>query len=434
MPQVGDVVVYCVQGHQQFLSMFPVHEVPPWKTNNWRSPGWPFVQCRVDDLTYEFPPYADSKVIVCNIHLTIVAVPSQPGGNTWIRQRGSRHTSLKRFTVQFQPHHFPEFITLKERFQCGLDNRLKVGDKVTSLFLGENKTQEFYVGEVVEIVDCDPQQWPGSPWDSIKAMWNAKVVGDSRSEYVGDADVVSPWDLQKEGNDAAPWSIALTDNNTCPKEVADVLLDKVTHIMDTEACAEPFIDPVPLESVPSYGSIVPLPMDLSTICQRLRQGYYRHLEAVRADFTLIHDNCLRFNVEKCQISSLAKELLPMLLSAVGEAELEANPSTSNMKSSAPVLSQLSVPDTSRTRTRSRTSQKQTGHRHMAEGESHQSRSVRSTRSSKRVIESTAEMQEQRPKRRKVVATSSSSKQYSTRSSRGRNELQGKTLAKPVLRG
>ena len=417
MPQIGDIVVYCVQGHQQFLSLFPTEDVPPWRTNNWRSPAWPFVLCRVDGLSYDFPPYTNSNAIVCNIELTIIAVPAQASGGSWIRQRGSRHTSLKKFTVQLQPYEFPEFITLKERVQCGLDYKLQVGDKVISLFLGPNNSQEFYHGEVVDTLDSDPQQWPGSPWDSIKVSWNAKEVDGERTDFSGDPDIVSPWDLQKQDTDFAPWNVKLTENKWSEDACAN-LLEKLTGIMETEECAEPFIDPVPLESVPSYGSIVPLPMDLTTICSRLKNGYYRHLEAVRGDLQLIHDNCLRFNVENCRISNLAKRLLPLLLNAVGETELDEDALNATNKSTAPVLSRLQAPQEQRSRRKIRVPPVPETDEQVSV--KRQSAGARSTRAAKRSLRSVAVERDQHSKRRKVEsvsASTSSTQRASTRSSR-----------------
>lgn len=56
-----------------------------------------------------------------------------------------------------------------------------------------------------------------------------------------------------------------------------------------------FTQPVSEEEVPGYHRIITKPMDLQKMKQRLEKGHYKSVADLRIDFTLMMDNCLKFN-------------------------------------------------------------------------------------------------------------------------------------------
>lgn len=58
---------------------------------------------------------------------------------------------------------------------------------------------------------------------------------------------------------------------------------------------EIFSEPVDLEEVPDYSTVVTEPMDLSTMRRKLDDGFYVDLRAMEQDFDLMIANCLAYN-------------------------------------------------------------------------------------------------------------------------------------------
>jgi bromodomain and PHD finger-containing protein 1 len=58
---------------------------------------------------------------------------------------------------------------------------------------------------------------------------------------------------------------------------------------------EIFSEPVDLEEVPDYTTVVAEPMDLSTMRKKLDDGLYPDLTSMEKDFDLMIANCLAYN-------------------------------------------------------------------------------------------------------------------------------------------
>lgn len=71
------------------------------------------------------------------------------------------------------------------------------------------------------------------------------------------------------------------------RRLLDMIAAKDTH--------EIFIEPVDLNEVPDYTSVVTNPMDLSTMKEKLESGQYPNLNAMEKDFELMIANCLAYN-------------------------------------------------------------------------------------------------------------------------------------------
>lgn len=71
------------------------------------------------------------------------------------------------------------------------------------------------------------------------------------------------------------------------RRLLDMIAAKDTH--------EIFIEPVDLNEVPDYSSVVTNPMDLSTMKEKLEAGQYPNLNTMEQDFDLMISNCLAYN-------------------------------------------------------------------------------------------------------------------------------------------
>ncbi|KAI4454547.1 phd finger protein [Holotrichia oblita] len=72
-------------------------------------------------------------------------------------------------------------------------------------------------------------------------------------------------------------------------------LKKVLDLIAAKDTNEIFSEPVDLEEVPDYTTVVTDPMDLSTMGKKLEYGEYADLSAMEKDFDLMISNCLAYN-------------------------------------------------------------------------------------------------------------------------------------------
>lgn len=70
---------------------------------------------------------------------------------------------------------------------------------------------------------------------------------------------------------------------------------KVLDLIAQKDINEIFTEPVDLEEVPDYTTVVTHPMDLSTMRKKLDSGEYSDLVALEKDFNLMISNCLAYN-------------------------------------------------------------------------------------------------------------------------------------------
>lgn len=72
-------------------------------------------------------------------------------------------------------------------------------------------------------------------------------------------------------------------------------LHKLLRLLRQKDTSDIFCEPVDLQEVPDYSTIVKHPMDLSTMGKKLDRDAYKSIDDVEADFKLMIDNCLTYN-------------------------------------------------------------------------------------------------------------------------------------------
>lgn len=82
-------------------------------------------------------------------------------------------------------------------------------------------------------------------------------------------------------------NVELKPFEACLRKVLDLICAKDTN--------EIFSEPVDLEEVPDYTTVVTDPMDLRTMREKLEMGKYPTLAAMEKDFDLMIANCLAYN-------------------------------------------------------------------------------------------------------------------------------------------
>ena len=317
IPQVGDKLVFCVQGHLQYLKEFPMNTLPAWKTAAWKK-EWSVVLCTAQNVDYAFPNEGFS-VIQAVVNLTLDAVPSDncitgnyPVSSSQIWDyEAARHLPVKKLRVNYQPNKESEFIICQERFEASLRTTWVSGSRVQVLFAeGASPAQ------IVSIQEADPK-WPNSPWMCVSVVYDDRESGDSKDIVV---DNVCPWELIRATekvragrNIEQTLYSQLSVNAELPLALTEKIADGIHELVeDNSHDAGPFIEPVDISQLIDYGTIIPLPMDIRTILSRLENGYYRHVEAILADVALIKKNCFRYNSRNAPICQCARRFIAEL--------------------------------------------------------------------------------------------------------------------------
>ncbi|RHY30759.1 hypothetical protein DYB32_004051 [Aphanomyces invadans] len=310
IPQVGDTLMYCPQGHEVFLRSFPSKFQAAYK-----SLPKPFavLQCHVLDIQYTFPPvdlYPQQNRIVMELIMDVVGLPSVyfrneddqpsvdvldfgsfvPVNNLFVRDESEARRKW-RFRLQHQPSECAEFLLLEQKYLSGFQApRWKVGATVQMAYHtmddhGMIQNTQMDTGKILELSPLDPAMT--SPWECIVVQWENE---DTPCR-------VSPWELESDQTNFAPPAI--------PNRPA--LLQGLMSIRQLSVAAG-FNEAVPT-STPDYHITIANPMDLSLICQRVESNYFRHVDALLADVKLMVRNCETYNVESSLIAQNARSVL-----------------------------------------------------------------------------------------------------------------------------
>ncbi|KAJ2736783.1 hypothetical protein IW152_000537 [Coemansia sp. BCRC 34962] len=277
-PQVGDIVAYFREGHEDF----------------WNSP----VRCQ--KLDKRLLPSVTMPSLAVTAFGKVVGLQYSVGPPTYCTVRiqllknqtieehdeeGADGFELARQLIQVQYHDcdgVPDFLILYSRYRASLRRPLKVGDWVSVLF-DEDQTHNAVITGFRDIRPTVRQSSvtrmiARNPWKSIEVEWcSGGEVG---------SDQVSPWELVHDED---------VDTATIPPKVNMALSDIVGKLRDVKGF-EWFIWNVDYDGEYSdYLLHVAYPMCLETIHERLFTGFYRHASAVAFDINLILVNARTYN-------------------------------------------------------------------------------------------------------------------------------------------
>jgi len=320
-PQVGDKVLYFPQGHVELLTSFPESTSPPWTAFG---DTWPLVECIVKDVTFSFPTEREYRLctsVIASLKLEITRVPMKrtisSNGQVSVQliaPRTTRNTpkSDTFFIVSLRNYHVPDFMIpsyIYERsmsIQWGQNMMIEVFYKE----LTENGDLYFkkYPCEIIQLSNSR-DDWSTSPWENLQVR---TVTGSSSSSTDTDFeyDRISPWE-----------AIPVTDNNFyevtkgLDQTIADSIEASIGDLMENEnEIYSPFEFEVDAELFPDYYTVIQVPMYVDLIRRRLKNGYYRQVEALEFDFDLIYSNCVQYNSKDAAIVGQSMQLVERLKS------------------------------------------------------------------------------------------------------------------------
>ncbi|KAK4883678.1 hypothetical protein RN001_006997 [Aquatica leii] len=280
-PQMGDEIVYFIQGHQMYVEAVRaknVYDVNP------KDLPWSKIQLKehefvkVVGIKYEIRPPR-----LCCLKLALLDTEGRLTGSI--------------FTIKYHDMaDVLDFLVLKQTYDVTTSRTWEAGDRFRCMI-----DDCWWMGEVVSksAISAD---YPESHFMSYEIRWDS-----------GEFERMSPWDLEPIREDRVPHNVGAAVK-VLPEEIQNILYrpqaEEWPHGDRESACrricegleqvmvlaiAEPFLVPVDLSQYPTYAYIVEYPIDLSTIKTRLENHFYRRITAAQFDVRYLATNAEKFN-------------------------------------------------------------------------------------------------------------------------------------------
>eukprot|EP00871_Galdieria_phlegrea_P005657 jgi/Galph1/6092/GphlegSOOS_G4662.1 len=281
VPQVDDEVYYFPKGHLNFI----------------RAEG--FGQDDYVELEENFNGgEAARKLKICSV---TYLHPKRKRGRTISRLEVASLEESEidsvRLTLDYMfSEQVPDFLVMISRVEKSLNRHWRVGERFRTVYIGPDGHKSFYHGTVRSVLRSMYRE----PWNSICVEWDA----DGTQEYLSPWELMEPVEEQEETPLQEPWS-SMT-------EIWENAFQQNEEL--GEICSPFFVSLEELASFPGYTDMVALPMNLEIVYLRLKNRFYRSIEALKSDLVLIRDNCMIYNEDGSSIQSQANQMYNELLS------------------------------------------------------------------------------------------------------------------------
>ncbi|KAI8324331.1 hypothetical protein GQ54DRAFT_296189 [Martensiomyces pterosporus] len=357
-PQVGDVIAYFREGHQDFWSSERrckklSEKLLPYIT----TPNLPVVVFgQVVSISYAVgpPTYCTVKVQLLR-HQTIDELDSED----------TISPELNRRYIQVQYHDcdgVPDFLILYSRYRASLRRPLSCGDSVSVLF-DEDQMHKAVISGFRGIKPSSRQSSvtrliARNPWKSIVVEW-VGADGDN------DSAMESGTDAESKTEQVSPWELAHDDvcmDAEISEDTKEALLEIVGGLRASDEFAW-FVKNVDYEAeYPDYLLNIAYPMCLDTIYERLGSSFYRHISAVMFDMALIQENADTFNDPGTPVPIAAQRLIARYRQLLDQAlGSKKTPDSEDAEDGLPAPAPLPSPTRQSTRLRRTSTNRQPEH-------------------------------------------------------------------------
>ncbi|KAJ3033337.1 hypothetical protein HDV00_006493 [Rhizophlyctis rosea] len=312
LPQIGDFVAYIKKGHEKFVEVaqqeYPHLRIPTTGPGGLdpKLPG--VVYGEVRKLTF----LATNPEVAC----VEIEVWVEHGGEfTWKTDQGAYAQSWSQdlpprpYKARMHPlkindkketlrvayadvDQCEDFLVLFDEFVASVfDQELAEGVMIMAGYQdGE------YEGTVENVGNGFREGgWDGC-WESVSLTWHDGSGGAN----------MSPWEIRTDDETWA-WTKRQGLSDDERTRISAILAN---YIVDTRL--EVFVEPVDYASYPTYLQGVAYPVCLEMMQERLKNGFYRSVQAVAWDVDTMAANAKIFNEEGSDIWNIADTLLPTL--------------------------------------------------------------------------------------------------------------------------
>ncbi|KAG2552511.1 hypothetical protein PVAP13_9KG465200 [Panicum virgatum] len=258
IPQLGDEVMYLWQGHKEYLEGERSSDPCPWK----RIKGLKAVElCKIQGLDYS--SYKGSGESCCKLSIEFIDRASTGFGKTFM-------ITLPELVS------YPDFLVERTRYEAAMERNWTHRDKCKVWWRDEEEQEggKWWEGRITA-VKPKSTDFPDSPWEKFVIQYKK----DS-SEHPH-----SPWELHDGGNLWVPWK-----HPHINLEIRDKLLSEMEDLQEMSHGNQDRYGVLKLDKVTEKSDFVnrfPVQFSIEVIKTRLANNYYRTLEAVRHDATVM---------------------------------------------------------------------------------------------------------------------------------------------------
>ncbi|KAJ1651943.1 hypothetical protein IWQ61_007605 [Dispira simplex] len=302
-PQMDDLIVYFPEGHQQFLAESTLKD--HFKSQHYPWKVFPFLGHTVfgvvKDIKYQVGPPTLCTLTIQQVILPVDTLQGKMTESVTNDENPSSYTApsfaLTKHRLKIEYHDTtscPDFVILFSLYQYSLRQQLRLNEQVIVVFNDEEKYQARIIDEKEENGHDQPLESPVPDlWQRYKVEWDPPTQSP---------EWLSPWEMVKESH--TPPSATMELLGSVQEEAC---LQTLKELMGNRKFSV-FVPPVDMAMYATYPSVVAYPMCLETIQLRLRNHFYRHMEAVEFDIKLIRENANRFNEPHSFICTTAQKL------------------------------------------------------------------------------------------------------------------------------
>ncbi|XP_047315948.1 bromodomain and WD repeat-containing protein 3-like [Impatiens glandulifera] len=273
VPQLGDEVAYLRQGHQEYIEKMCLLEEGPWIRLKKEIRSVEF--CLVERLDYAtFPGSGDS---CCKITLKFMDPSSCVYGENF------------KFTLS-ELTGFADFVVERTWYDATMKRNWTSGDKCQVLWKELGEIGKWWEGTIVACKDKS-NEFPESPWERYSVVYK-----DGPDTFFH-----SPWELHDPNN---PWLYPHIDYET-----RDKLLSCFNYL--NESINQDHYGILKLRNVArksDYMNGFSVPLSLDLINFRLREDYYRRLEAVKHDINVALSNAYSYFRKDTRLTAKLRSL------------------------------------------------------------------------------------------------------------------------------
>ncbi|XP_052191480.1 uncharacterized protein LOC127800733 [Diospyros lotus] len=277
IPQLGDEVVYLRQGHEEYYSSHSsAKDERPWRKIRGNIRAVEF--CMVAAL--EYTAHSGSGDGCCKMSLKFVDSSSSVAGKSFT-------LTLPELTS------FPDFLVERSRYDAAMQRNWTFRDKCQVWWKNEGEENgSWWEGRIIQ-VKPKSLEFPDSPWEKYVVLYKSDP-----------AEILhSPWELHDAEIQWEPPRIS--------DEIREKLLCSFDELDETGAEDE---DPCGIRSLKqvsqksSFLNRFPVPMSLDVIQSRLENNYYRSLESMRHDVSVMLSNAEAYFGRNGELTSKMRRL------------------------------------------------------------------------------------------------------------------------------
>ncbi|KAK2394819.1 WD40 domain-containing protein [Trifolium repens] len=277
IPQQGDEVVYLRQGHQEYIDYSRKRESGPWVSLKGHLRAVEY--CRVQSLEYSHVPGSGDSC--CKMTLQFVDSNSSVVGKTF-------KLTLPEVTS------FPDFLVERTRFDAAIQRNWTRRDKCRVWWKNEDNSSGNWWEGRIQFVKAKSSEFPDSPWERYSVRYKSDL---------SDEHLHSPWELFDADTQ---WEQPHIDDHTRNKLLS--ALAKLQRSGNTLQDRYGLHELMKISNKSKFTNRFPVPLSIELIESRLENNYYRSLEALKHDASILLSNATSFFEKDAEMTTKIKRL------------------------------------------------------------------------------------------------------------------------------